>query len=66
MKMFNKLAIKQFFQEIFGYTVLVYWEGKVVTHYSWNREDALEWMACYNVGMRKAMFQCMKLITTQG
>lgn len=36
-------------KSLLGYTVHVKWEGKIVTHYTWTRAEAVEWMKCYPI-----------------
>jgi hypothetical protein len=39
-------------KSIFGYVTEVIWENEMFLHYSWTRQDALAWLACYPVGTR--------------
>jgi len=34
-------------KDLFGYTIVVQWDGLSIIHYAWTRADALEWMAAY-------------------
>lgn len=47
------------------YTVCVSWEEKDFTHVTHSYEDALEWMACYPVGVEVCVYAKGKLIVSR-